>query len=262
MPRVCGLVLVLVISSSCFAEAAWRLLSAEAARNPDRDAAGIPQIFDGVPTSDYPAVAGVAVLLDGGVVASCTGTLISPSVVITAAHCVASGPLAIAAVFFPPGSDTGVQYDVAAYDIEPEYSSDVLAVADIAVLLLQSPVAGVTPIPLATKTPRTGTKSIIVGYGQDETGRIGLKEFGTIRVKKCPRTFRPAGFVRGQLARSLCWRPKQRHQDTCPGDSGGPLLAKSALAGVTSGGYPDCPGILSWDTNVVPFLPWIDAHLQ
>lgn len=261
MPRVCGLVLLLLISTSCCADAAWRLLSAEPARSLGRDAAGIPQIFDGVPTADYPAVAGVAVLLGGGLVASCTGTLISPSVVLTAAHCVASGPLAIVAVFFP-GGPTGVQYDVVAYDIEPEFSSNVLAVADIAVLLLASPVAGVTPMPLATRTPRPGAKGIIVGYGEDETGRFGLKEFGTIRLKKCPRTFPAGGLVRGQLSRSLCWRPKQRHQDTCHGDSGGPLVAKSALAGVTSGGYPDCPGILSWDTNVVPFLPWIAAHLQ
>ena len=156
MPRVSGLVLVLVISTSCFADAAWRGLSAEPARRPGQDAAGIAQIFDGVPTSDYPAVAGVVVLLDGGLVASCTGTLISPSVVLTAAHCVASGPLAIATVFFPGGA-TGVQYDVVAYDIEPEYSPDVLAVADIAVLLLTNPVADVAPMPLATKTPRPGT---------------------------------------------------------------------------------------------------------
>jgi hypothetical protein len=261
MPRVCGFVLVLMISTSCFADAAWRLLSAEPARRIPQDAAGIPQIFDGVPTGDYPAVAGVAVLFDGGTVAACTGTLISPSVVLTAAHCVAGGPLAIATVFFPGGA-TAVQYDVVQYAIEPEFSPDVLAVADIALLLLASPVAGVTPMPLATKTPRPGTKSIIVGYGQDETGRVGLKEFGTIRLRKCPRKFPAGGLARGQLARSLCWRPKRRQQDTCHGDSGGPLLAKSALAGVTSGGYPDCPGILSWDTNVVPFLPWIDAHLQ
>jgi secreted trypsin-like serine protease len=89
-----------------------------------------------------------------------------------------------------------------------------------------------------------------------------LKEFGTVKLKKCPRRFAPAGIVPGQLARSLCWRPMRHGQDTCQGDSGGPLLFKAAVAGVTSGGYPDCPGTLSWDTNVVPSLTWIQSYLQ
>jgi hypothetical protein len=31
------------------------------------------------------------------------------------------------------------------------------------------------------------------------------------------------------------------------------------VAGVTSGGDPNCTGFLSWDTSVVPFLPWISS---
>jgi len=258
-----ALFLILVLSTTSLASGSggWQLLAGEPARQGGTDSAGIAQIFDGVPTSDYPAVAGIAVLFGGGTVGYCSGTLVSPSVVLTAAHCVASGPLAILAVFFP-GGGVRAQYKVVAYAIEPEYSSDILAVADLALLLLETPVADVAPVPLASRTPRPGTRSTIVGYGEDQTGSFGLKEFGTVRLKKCPRTFAPAGLFPGQLSRSLCWRPKQRHQDTCQGDSGGPLLVKSTLAGVTAGGFPNCPGILSWETNVVPFLSWINDHLR
>jgi hypothetical protein len=38
-------------------------------------------------------------------------------------------------------------------------------------------------------------------------------------------------------------------------------LSGNTLAGVTSGGYPNCSGTLSWETNVVPFLPWILSRL-
>src|SRR5262249_54969340 len=258
-----ALLLILMLSTAPLASGSggWQLLAGEPARQGGPNSAGIAQIFDGMPTSDYPAVAGIAVLLGGGLVGYCSGTLVSPSVVLTAAHCVAGGPLAISTVLFP-GGGVRAQYNVVEYAIEPEYSSDVLAVADLALLLLETPVADIAPIPLATRTPRSGSKSIIVGYGEDASGSFGLKEFGTVRLKKCPRTFAPAGLVRGQLSRSLCWRPKQRHQDTCPGDSGGPPLVKSTPAGVTAGVCPDCPGVLSWDTNVVPFLPWINDHLR
>jgi V8-like Glu-specific endopeptidase len=261
MLKTLPLVLVILGTSFTFGAESWRSLPGQTSRSDAADGEGIAQIYNGVPTSDYPAVAGIAILNPDGTVAGCSGTLVSPSVVLTAAHCVASGPVAIRTVFFP-GGGVRASHDVVAYDIHPEYSPFQLAVADVAVLLLESPVAGVTPMPLVTKTPRAGKKGTIVGYGQDETGNFGLKEFGTVKLKRCPRTFAPGGLSAGQLARSLCWRPKKGGQDTCHGDSGGPLLVKSAVAGVTSGGYPECPGILSWDTNVVPFLSWITPHLQ
>src|SRR5262245_2947855 len=250
--------LLSIVITASFARAdGWQLLGGQtsAARVPD----AFTRIYNGVPTSDFPAVAGIAILNVNGSVAGCSGTLVSPSVVLTAAHCVTSGPVAIRAIFFPGGVEAG--YDAIAFAVHPEFSPVRLAVADIALLLLGNPVAGVAPVPLATHSPRAREKATIVGYGRDETGTFGLKQFGSVRLRKCPRKFGQAGLVPGQLSRSLCWRPKRRGQDTCNGDSGGPLLVNSDLVGVTSGGFPECPGVLSWDTNVVPFLSWIDDHL-
>src|SRR4030095_2729284 len=103
-----------------------------------------------------------------------------------------------------------------------------------------------TPIPLAARSPRPGKKGTIVGHGRDETGTIGLKQFGSVQLKRCLRRCSPAGVSAGQLARSLCWRPKKRGQDTCHGDSGGPLLVKFAVAGGRSGGLPGAPRRLLW----------------
>jgi secreted trypsin-like serine protease len=261
MLKTLPVLLVVVGTSFSFAAESWRSLPGQMMRSGAAGAAAIAQIYNGVPTSEFPAVAGVAIQNASGTVVACSGTLVSPSVVLTAAHCVAGGPVAIVTVFFP-GAGVRSIHDVVAYAIHPEFSPFQLAVADLALLLLESPAADVTPMPLAPKTPRPGKKATIIGYGQDETGTFGLKQLGTVRLKACPRRFRLGGFGRGQLARSLCWRPKRRGQDTCHGDSGGPLVVRSAVAGVTSGGFPDCPGILSWDTNVVPFLSWIDPHLQ
>ena len=220
----------------------------------------ITRIYNGVPTADFPAVAGVAILNFNGSIAGCSGTLVGSQTVLTAAHCVTSGPVAIRAVFFPGGVEAA--YDAVGFLVHPEFSPTVLAVADLALIYLATPVAGVVPVPLAARSPRAGKKATIVGYGRDETGTFGLKQFGSVRLRKCPRRFNRAGLIAGQLARSLCWRPRRKTgQDTCQGDSGGPLLVESTLAGVTSGGFPDCPGVLSWDTNVVPFLSWIADNL-
>jgi V8-like Glu-specific endopeptidase len=257
MHRIVSL-LSLLLTASFAAAGGWQALPGQAsdARVPD----AFTRIYNGVPTAEFPAVAGVAILNFNGSIAGCSGTLVGPQTVLTAAHCVTSGPVAIQTVFFPGGVEA--DYDVVGLKVHPEFSPATLAVADLALIYLATPVAGVAPVPLATRSPRAGKKATIVGYGRDETGTFGLKQFGSVRLKKCPRRFNRAGLIAGQLARSLCWRPqKKTRQDTCQGDSGGPLLVDSSLAGVTSGGFPDCPGVLSWDTNVVPFLSWIADNL-
>lgn len=219
--------------------------------------AGVPRIINGIVTGGYPAVADLDILNAEGEF-RCTGTLVSRSVILTAAHCVSTPPLAIRAFFFPDGV-TATPYDVVAYAKHPEFA---FPFADLAMLLLEAPVVGVEPAPLASRKPRRRALGTIVGYGEDELGNMGIKEMGTVRLARCPRRFPALGLLPGALARSVCWRTRAGQQDTCHGDSGGPLLIGGAVAGVTSGGDPDCTGMLSWDTSVVPFLPWISDLLR
>ena len=66
-------------------EVAWHVLE------PSPPSAGptaiITNIYNGTPTSDFPAVVGLAITNRDGTAGICTGTLIAPSAVLTAARC-------------------------------------------------------------------------------------------------------------------------------------------------------------------------------
>ena len=215
------------------------------------------RILNGTP-SQYPAVAGLVVAIADGSTGLCSATLVTSSVLLTAAHCVVDTVGAVAG-FFPDGA-TEVDVPAVAAVWHPSYQRTPLY--DIALVQLAHPIDGIAPLPIAVQPPGPRTRGTIVGFGQDPSGRSSLGQQGTVRLKRCPRVFRRAGIQRGYLDGSLCWRPKKKGQDTCKGDSGGPLLVGGAVAGVTSGGFPDCPGKLSWDTNVALYADWITSQLQ
>ena len=223
-------------------------------------AATAAPIYNGRPATDFPAVVAVGVLNRGGTAVLCSGTLITPTIVLTAGHCLSFGPIAAGIAVFPDGV-TEVDYDAIQAAVHPDFNLASAAVADVGVLVLAKPVADVTPMPLASATPPLKTRGTIVGFGDDQHGRAGVKLEGTVKLRRCPRAIRKAGIVRGQLDGSLCWRPKHRGQDTCHGDSGGPLVVDGAVAGVTSGGFPECPGRVSWDTNVAMYRDWIEEKI-
>jgi secreted trypsin-like serine protease len=214
------------------------------------------RIFNGTP-SQYPAVAGLVLALSNGDGALCSATLITSTVLVTAAHCVVDSVGATAG-FFPDGV-TEVDVPATAYVAKDGYAGT--PDNDIALVQLAEPVPGIAPLPIALSSPRPRTRGTIVGYGLDPSGRSGVGEQGTVRLKRCPRALKRAGIQRGDLQHSLCWRPKRHGQDTCNGDSGGPLLVSTAIAGVTSGGYPKCPGKLSWDSDVASYAGWIQQQL-
>jgi hypothetical protein len=217
-------------------------------------------IYNGTLTQGFPAVVAVVIFNRDGTSGLCSGTLVTPTIVLTAGHCLSFGLVGALIAIFPDGV-TEVDHGAIAGAIHPDFNLAIDAVADVGLLVLDAPVTDVTPTPLATAAPRPHARGTIVGFGDDATSGAGLKRVGTVRLARCPRAVHKIGIERGQLAGSICWRPKRRGEDTCHGDSGGPLLVDDSVAGVTSGGFPDCPGRLSWDTSVAAFRDWIELMI-
>jgi V8-like Glu-specific endopeptidase len=178
----------------------------------------------------------VGLLVDGNRKPLCSGTLVSPTVFLTAGHCTASLATTRVAVTFdaePALASTTLRPGTAVTD--PGFGLDKKDSHDLAVVLLDEPVEGTQPaqLPAAGLLDRTPLKSASftnVGYGATDRSNGGGE-----------RLVSTSGFG-GLGATELKLHAKDG--GVCFGDSGGPrFLGDSMLiVATTSGGNSACTG--------------------
>jgi V8-like Glu-specific endopeptidase len=188
----------------------------------------------------------------GGNMGLCTGTLIAPNKVLTAAHCVLTQKKpykVIYPIYFYKGDMLGPKFKATSVATHPSYDGG--NKADLAVFMLDKNVPAAPPYSMASTPPKKGEKITIVGYGlaDNGAGADGWKRRGENEIS----AVYPAIFTfSGGAGKAL----------TCHGDSGGPAFAwrnnKEILVGVCSTGLSGCD-TLSMNMRVDAYLSWINT---
>ncbi|HTQ45301.1 MAG TPA: trypsin-like serine protease [Polyangiaceae bacterium] len=188
----------------------------------------VPLVTHGAPDPGHPAV--VAIVDSAGKTA-CSGTVVDPHFVLTAAHCVVPQIQHGARVVFGASVASSTQsVPVALLRADPAYDPNSFT-ADAALVVLGA-AAPVALAQLGTQPPSTGSIVTVVGWG--ETG-VDAGDDGTKRV----------GSAMVSAVAPLSFDVDPDPSQPCVGDSGGAGFAPGSgggelLVGITSHGDVAC----------------------
>lgn len=178
-----------------------------------------------------------------GNIARCSGFLVTPTAIVTAAHCV-DGKARIGAVQWQADASNSWVF-ARAWAKHPSYtalrSSNPLIngalVNDVAVVHLSGSLPNPTMAILTSQTLRAGQSAYVAGWGQPTNKPVT----GMIRVEAIEGPLAVFGYD-GKLS------------GTCSGDSGGPFYrvvnGRMGAVGVTSFGLTGCPSAVSFFANL------------
>jgi secreted trypsin-like serine protease len=210
----------------------------------------------------------------------CSGSVIGPTKILTAGHCVAGFNVANFQVIIgrPTLRDAAVGQSIGVVSgrVHPDFEQTGLH--DVAVLNLAQPTAA-TPIALATPDQNAATTAVgaplqVAGFGA--TNPFGTHLSGFLKTttesvrtdRRCLKAYTRDLFAPESMICSLGARRKKAgrfkiHTSACSGDSGGPLVANTAAGPIEVGtvsfggalcGLPQAPSVYSRVSSSLDFI--------
>ena len=206
----------------------------------------------------------------------CTGTLIAPDRVLTAGHCLDGFAASEVSVLIGKDGDAlsgtaANPYEAAqrnggiparGFSVHPRFREsfpfahkspeNAIALDDVGVILLSHPVTGIAPVKLAGAADRAderaGQTGSILGYGitlpalNSTPKSLRTGDMTVISSAACAKAY-PHAIIASELCAQDLKHQRPAFVQGCPGDSGGPFVARTPAGPVQI-------GITSWGPEV------------